>query len=89
MCFCVSILATFPRPLTLENLITFPPPPPGKSLYTTIRELVENGLDAAESIGSLPSISVQIQELSRKEFNKHRGVKGKDERKDENLFKER
>ena len=29
---------------------------PGKSLYTTIRELVENSLDAAESIGVPPTI---------------------------------
>ena len=29
---------------------------PGKSLYTTIRELVENSLDAAESIGAPPDI---------------------------------
>ncbi|GMI11257.1 hypothetical protein TrVE_jg2972 [Triparma verrucosa] len=62
---------------------------PGKSLYTTIRELVENGLDAAESIGSLPEINVTVEELSREEFNKYRGVKGAEGRKDENLFKDR
>lgn len=28
----------------------------GKALFTTIRELVENGLDAAESMGVLPDI---------------------------------
>ena len=33
---------------------------PGKSLYTTIRELVENGLDAAEAINVLPSITVTM-----------------------------
>jgi DNA topoisomerase-6 subunit B len=33
---------------------------PGKSLYTTIRELVENGLDAAESIDVLPEVSVEV-----------------------------
>ena len=33
---------------------------PGKSLYTTIRELVENSLDAAESIHALPDIQVSI-----------------------------
>ncbi|XLT59383.1 hypothetical protein HN873_051987 [Arachis hypogaea] len=27
---------------------------PGKSLYTTVRELVENSLDSAESISELP-----------------------------------
>jgi DNA topoisomerase VI subunit B len=31
---------------------------PGKSLYTSIRELVENSLDAAESISVLPDIEV-------------------------------
>ena len=31
---------------------------PGKSLYTSIRELVENSLDAAESITQLPNIQV-------------------------------
>ncbi|KAK8967344.1 DNA topoisomerase 6 subunit B [Platanthera guangdongensis] len=33
---------------------------PGKSLYTTVRELVENSLDSAESIKVLPSIEVAI-----------------------------
>jgi hypothetical protein len=33
---------------------------PGKCLYTTIRELVENGLDAAESISQLPDISIVV-----------------------------
>jgi DNA topoisomerase VI subunit B len=33
---------------------------PGKSLYTTIRELVENSLDAAESIQQLPDIKVTV-----------------------------
>ena len=47
---------------------------PGKSLYTSIRELVENSLDAAESIGVLPDISVEITELSEAQFNKRRGV---------------
>ena len=36
---------------------------PGKSLYTTIRELVENSLDACESISVLPDIEISIQEL--------------------------
>ena len=47
---------------------------PGKSLYTSIRELVENSLDAAESIGVLPDINVEINELSETQFNKRRGV---------------
>ncbi len=32
----------------------------GKSLYTTIREFVENALDAAESIGVLPSVDITM-----------------------------
>ena len=31
---------------------------PGKCLYTTIRELVENSLDAAESINVLSEIDI-------------------------------
>ena len=32
----------------------------GKCLYTTIRELVENSLDAAESMSQLPDIDVTM-----------------------------
>lgn len=46
----------------------------GKSMYTSIRELIENSLDACESIGELPSISVSIEELDLKEFNEIRGI---------------
>ena len=46
---------------------------PGKALYTTIRELVENSLDAAESIQVLPSIQVEVTELSQKSFDAFRG----------------
>jgi DNA topoisomerase VI subunit B len=35
-------------------------PQPGKCLYTTIRELVENSLDAAESISQLPDIDITV-----------------------------
>ncbi|KAG0600568.1 hypothetical protein M758_11G044100 [Ceratodon purpureus] len=42
---------------------------PGKSLYTTVRELVENALDSAESIAELPIIEVTIEEISRSTFN--------------------
>jgi DNA topoisomerase VI subunit B len=42
----------------------------GKSLFTTVRELIENGLDACEMIQQLPSITVHIQEYTQKEFNK-------------------
>ena len=33
---------------------------PGKSLYTTVRELVENALDSAESIAELPFVEVTM-----------------------------
>lgn len=33
---------------------------PGKCLYTTIRELVENGLDAAECIDQLPDLTITV-----------------------------
>lgn len=46
----------------------------GKSLYTSIRELMENSLDACESINVLPTISVTIEELNKQEFNKLRGI---------------
>ena len=40
-----------------------PPPPylqPGKCLYTTVRELVENSLDSTEDISQLPDIEVTM-----------------------------
>lgn len=58
----------------------------GKSLYTTIRELVENSLDAAESIGALPLVSLTIEEFTEVEFNEHRGMDNRDVV-DEGLFK--
>jgi DNA topoisomerase VI subunit B len=36
------------------------PSQPGKSLYTTIRELVENALDSAESIRNLPHVEITM-----------------------------
>lgn len=33
---------------------------PGKCLYTTVRELVENALDSAESISELPIIEISM-----------------------------
>ncbi len=47
----------------------------GKSLFTTIRELVENSLDACESIGRLPVIKVTIHEYTETEHNKLHGIK--------------
>eukprot|EP00249_Psilotum_nudum_P016619 c25911_g1_i1 orf=138-2168(+) len=47
---------------------------PGKSLYTTVRELVENALDSAESIADLPVIEVTIEEISKTKFNSMIGL---------------
>ncbi|KAJ1473329.1 topoisomerase VI B subunit, transducer-domain-containing protein, partial [Baffinella frigidus] len=47
---------------------------PGKSLYTSIRELVENSLDAAESIGVLPEIHILLEEISHTTFRKMHGM---------------
>lgn len=33
---------------------------PGKCLYTTVRELVENALDSAESISKLPIVEITM-----------------------------
>ena len=46
----------------------------GKSLYTTLRELIENSLDACESVNVLPDIMVTIEEMTQVQFNKMRGV---------------
>lgn len=46
----------------------------GKSLYTTLRELIENSLDACESVNVLPDIAVDIEEMTQAQFNKMRGV---------------
>lgn len=46
----------------------------GKSLFTSIRELVENSLDAAESIRVLPDISVSVIEYSQAEHNKKHNI---------------
>jgi signal transduction histidine kinase len=48
----------------------------GKSLYTTIRELVENSLDACECVNVLPDIVLQIDEMNQLDFNQLRGVLG-------------
>lgn len=42
--------ASLPRPIAQ----------PGKCLFTTIRELVENSLDSAESISVLPEIDITV-----------------------------
>jgi hypothetical protein len=61
---------------------------PGKSLYTTIRELVENSLDAAESVGVLPEIKVTIEEMTEAELDELRGLETR-ERVDHGLFKKK
>ena len=57
---------------------------PGKSLYTTIRELVENSLDACESVDVLPDISVEITEMTERMFNELRGVPDDNDKKPSN-----
>eukprot|EP00126_Sphaerothecum_destruens_P006083 Sdes_comp19206_c0_seq1m10066 len=61
---------------------------PGKSLYTTIREFVENSLDAAESGRVLPEISIRIEEFDQKTFNQMVGLLPMD-RKNEKIYSER
>ncbi|CAM6127753.1 unnamed protein product [Calypogeia fissa] len=58
---------------------------PGKSLYTTVRELVENSLDSAESIAELPAIEVTIEEYTKAKADEVFGIKAL-ERKDEKLY---
>ncbi|ONK62882.1 uncharacterized protein A4U43_C07F9110 [Asparagus officinalis] len=41
---------------------------PGKSLCTTVRELVENSLDSAESISELPIIAITMSNGKEKLF---------------------
>jgi DNA topoisomerase-6 subunit B len=48
----------------------------GRSLYTTVRELVENGLDAAEAAEVLPSIRIRLEELRGKDFQARLGLGG-------------
>ena len=47
---------------------------PGKSLYTTIRELVENSLDACEAAGVLPDIEVTLHEIDKVALDKLVGI---------------
>jgi DNA topoisomerase-6 subunit B len=48
---------------------------PGKSLFTTIREFVENSLDAGESMHVLPEIELCIEEFSETEHNSVHGIR--------------
>ncbi|QHN88717.1 DNA topoisomerase 6 subunit B [Arachis hypogaea] len=47
---------------------------PGKSLYTTVRKLVENSLDSAESISELPVVEITIEEIKKSKFNSMIGL---------------
>ncbi|KAM6598082.1 DNA topoisomerase 6 subunit B [Cannabis sativa] len=58
---------------------------PGKSLYTTVRELVENSLDSAESISELPVVEITIEEIGKSKFNSMIGLVDR-ERIDEALY---
>uniref|UniRef100_A0A0E0EQ66 DNA topoisomerase 6 subunit B n=1 Tax=Oryza meridionalis TaxID=40149 RepID=A0A0E0EQ66_9ORYZ len=58
---------------------------PGKSLYTTMRELVENALDSAESISELPDIEIIIEEITKSKFNTMIGLVDR-QRIDEELY---
>lgn len=60
----------------------------GKSLYTSLRELVENSLDACESIKALPDISIHVTEYTQSQFNKLHGIgdSPRKQQKDTQLF---
>jgi DNA topoisomerase VI B subunit len=60
---------------------------PAKSLYTSVRELIENSLDAAERIGVLPEVQVTIEEICLERFQKLYGVEAT-ERVDKGLYKD-
>ena len=47
---------------------------PGKSLYTTIRELVENSLDACEAAGVPPEIEITLHEIDKAALDKLIGI---------------
>lgn len=47
---------------------------------------MENSLDAAESIGVLPLVSISVEEFTEAEFNQQRGMENRDVV-DEGLFK--
>lgn len=58
---------------------------PGKCLYTTVRELVENALDSAESISELPVVEIIIEEIGKSKFNSMIGLVDR-ERIDQELY---
>ena len=46
-----------------------------RAVFTSIRDLVENGLDAAENRGINPNISIELRKLSSREINELLDVK--------------
>ena len=76
-----------PAEFFAENKIIAGFDTPGKSLYTTVRELVENSLDAAERCGVLPCVGVRVEEVGLGSFNRARGVEER-ERTDSKLYKD-
>ena len=57
----------------------------GKSLYTTLREFIENSLDSAESIGVLPDVDIAVEEVTLGEYETKIGLKAH-VRKDDALY---
>ena len=47
----------------------------GKSLYTTLREFIENSLDSAESIGVLPDVDIMVEEVTLSQYEDLIGLK--------------
>ncbi|WMV18475.1 hypothetical protein MTR67_011860 [Solanum verrucosum] len=71
--------------LVLSQIILDDMMKPGKCLYTTVREVVENALDSAESISELPVVEITIEEIGRSKFNSMIGL-ADHERRDEALY---
>ncbi|CAA6670188.1 unnamed protein product [Spirodela intermedia] len=80
-----SVLKQIPAEFFAENKNIAGFDNPGKSLYTTMRELVENALDSAESISVLPDIEITIEEISKSRYNSMIGLVDR-ERVDEELY---
>ncbi|CAL6371761.1 unnamed protein product [Bathycoccus prasinos] len=57
----------------------------GKSLYTTLREFIENALDAAEHIGVLPQVDVLVEEVTLTQYETMIGLDAH-VRKDDTLY---
>ena len=47
----------------------------GKSLYTTLREFIENSLDSAEGIGVLPDVDIAVEEVTLSQYEDLIGLK--------------